>query len=105
LRAQASARISLGHLLDLEVPQPGYLARQMRFFFIMRFHKTKKVRRITAGTFLERLLDRETTTSSFRMVLSHYDVRSMTRHRELGVFVDDLLRADFANSQSAWSLH
>jgi hypothetical protein len=49
---------------------------------------------------LERLLDRETTTSSFRKVLSHYDVRSMTRHRELGVFVDDLLRADFANSQS-----
>lgn len=65
----------------------------------MRFHKAKKVSRGDA----ELIVGTATSSLNDNLVISQngiwYDVRSMTS-RELENFVNDLLSAEFASSQS-----
>jgi hypothetical protein len=65
----------------------------------MRFHKAKKVSRGDAKL----IIGTATSSLNDNLVISQndvwYDVRSMTTS-ELEDFLNDLLRAEFANSQS-----
>jgi hypothetical protein len=78
---------------------PSKAASMQRVRKAMRFHKSRKIRAVDA----ELIMTTRTSSLGGHVVISHnqdwYDVRAMT-DSELQEFVDDLIRAELAATQS-----